>query len=148
MDSKKTSAKKTADTRGARLKLLIRLIAASWVLAMAAGCATAPGQVYTPPPPPVDGESATACFYDFPDVYVKRIYPVLDSAPGLLDLRRADQACYGESSCICYDLLLSYPLEDLESWVYRELRTSKAVPFQSMRTGSRRIEFRHQGGFD
>ena len=147
MKSNKIPAKKAANTSGARRELLILLISASCVLAMVSGCATAPGHVYTPPPP-VQGETATACFYDFPDVYAKRIYPVLNSAPGLFDLRRADHACYGEPSCVCYALVLSGPLEDLESWVYRELPTSKAVPFRSMWTGNQRIEFRHQGGFD
>ncbi len=147
MKTNKTLAKNAASAGAARCKLLILLIASSCVMATGSGCATAPGQVYATPLP-VYEEAATACFYDFTDVYVKRIYPVLDSAPGMLDLRRADQACYGEPSCVCYALMLSGPLEDLESWVYRELPTSKAVPFKSTRAGGSRIEFRHQGGFD
>ncbi len=117
------------------------------------GCATTPTRPLPPLPPEYPPEQPMseytgACFYDFPEVYVQRIYPVLDAAPGVEELRRAQQNCGSSRSCICYDLVYSGTLERLERWIRRELPTSKAVPFRIESRGENFIEVYHTGGFD
>ncbi len=109
------------------------------------GCATTQMPPYYPPDP-TQGRVA-ACFYDFPEVYEKRIYPVLSGAPGVYELQRAPRPCGYSRSCVCYDLLYVGALERLEDWIRRELPTSKAVPFRITSRGNDFIEVYHDGGF-
>lgn len=109
------------------------------LLFMGAGCATAP-----PGPYPRD---MAACFYDFTDVYVKRIYNVLTRTPGASNVRRLWSERDDPTRCICYELVYDRPLEELGAWLRKELPTSGVVPFRLVPKENNRLEIYFDGGF-
>jgi hypothetical protein len=106
---------------------------------IAGGCAS------TPYPPP--SRDVSACFYDFTDIYVKRIHTVLTRAPGVNSVQRLPYKGEEPEQCLCYQLLYSGNMEELKSWLINELPTSTAVPFRIVPTGNRRLEVYFDGGF-
>ena len=87
------------------------------------------------------------CFYDFTEVLANRIYPVLNQAPGVTWLRRADELCDRDSNCLCYELWYNGTREDISAWLRQYLRTSKSVNFRLTSNGPGRIEVHFDGGF-
>ncbi len=87
------------------------------------------------------------CFYDFTETLAHRIYPVLNQAPGVTWLRRADELCDRESNCLCYELWYNGTREDISAWLRQYLRTSKSVNFRLTSNGPGRIEVHFDGGF-
>ncbi len=92
------------------------------------------------------GGDVSTCFYDFTDVYKKRIFSVLKSAPGAHYVTRVDDYCKGD--CLCYELEYDGSIESLETWLTDNLRTNKVLEFKLVRKGNRRLEAYFQGGFD
>ena len=87
------------------------------------------------------------CFYNFTEVLSNRIYPVLNQAPGVTWLRRADELCEQGSDCLCYELWYNGSREDIEAWLRRYLKTSKSVDFYITSNGPGRLEVHFNGGF-
>jgi hypothetical protein len=87
------------------------------------------------------------CFYEFTTVFQKRIYPVLSRAPGVTGIRRADELCSEAKGCICYELCYSGSVEDLSSWLHKNLRTSEVLPFRLALGGGGRVNVYFDGGF-
>jgi len=87
------------------------------------------------------------CFYEFTTVFQKRIYPVLSRAPGVTGIRRADELCSDAKGCICYELCYSGSVEDLSSWLHKNLRTSEVLPFRLALGGGGRVNVYFDGGF-
>ena len=88
------------------------------------------------------------CFYDFTEVLRQRIYPVLNRAPGVTWLRRADELCSKGSDCLCYEIWYHGSREDLETWLRRYLKTNKSVDFYITSNGPGRLEVHFNGGFN
>ena len=88
------------------------------------------------------------CFYDFTETLRDRIYPVLNQAPGVTWLRRADELCDRDSDCLCYEIWYSGTREDISAWLKQYLRTSKSVNFRLVSNGPGRIEVHFDGGFN
>ncbi len=88
------------------------------------------------------------CFYDFTEVLSQRIYPVLNQAPGVTWLRRADELCSKGSDCLCYEIWYHGSREDLEAWLRRYLKSSKSVEFYITSNGPGRLEVHFNGGFN
>ena len=88
------------------------------------------------------------CFYDFTEVLENRIYPVLNQAPGVTWLRRADELCDLDSDCLCYEIWYSGTQEDISAWLRQYLRTSKSVDFRLISNGPGRLEVHFDGGFN
>jgi hypothetical protein len=116
--------------------------------------ATLPPSVRKPSPPhrarqPWSGPTneINLCFYDFTEVLRNRIYPVLNQAPGVTWLRRADELCEQGSDCLCYELWYQGSREDLETWLRHYLKTSKSVDFYITSNGPGRLEVHFNGGF-
>lgn len=116
---------------------LLLLLSTGW------GCASTPNVQHVEPAP----RDFSACFYDFTEVYPERIYRVLISAPGARDVHRIWTACENPEKCICYALVYDWPVEELESWIRKELPVSKAVPFRVVPKGDHRMEVYFDGGF-
>ena len=93
-----------------------------------------------------EGGDVSTCFYDFTEVYKKRIYSVLKSAPGAHYVTKVDEYCKGD--CLCYELEYEGSMESLETWLKDNLRTNKVLEFKLKRKGDRRLEAYFQGGFD
>jgi len=91
--------------------------------------------------------SLDVCFYEFTEVFEKRIYPVLTNAPGVTEIRRADELCDSLSGCLCYELLYQAPLEELSAWLRRHLRTSEVLAFWLVPKGDGRLDVYFDGGF-
>ncbi len=87
------------------------------------------------------------CFYDFTETLRDRIYPVLNQAPGVTWLRRADELCDRDSDCLCYEIWYNGTREDMSAWLKQYLRTSKSVNFRLTSNGPGRIEVHFDGGF-
>jgi len=87
------------------------------------------------------------CFYAFTSVFEKRIYPVLNRAPGVTGIRRADELCVGARSCLCYELRYEGSIEDLSSWLQKNLRTSEVLAFRLAPGGEGRLNVYFDGGF-
>ncbi|MEA1922485.1 MAG: hypothetical protein U9N63_07505 [Pseudomonadota bacterium] len=87
------------------------------------------------------------CFYDFTETLRDRIYPVLNQAPGVTWLRRADELCDSDSDCLCYEIWYNGTREDMSAWLKQYLRTSKSVNFRLTSNGPGRIEVHFDGGF-
>jgi len=120
------------ETRPAHLVLFLLLF-------LAGGCASTP---YAPYP-----RDMSACFYDFTEIYVKRIYRVLTLAPGVSSVRRLWSECEDPGRCLCYELRYDGPIEGLESWLRKELPISQVVPFRLVPKGENRLEVYFDGGF-
>ena len=88
------------------------------------------------------------CFYNFTEILRQRIYPVLNRAPGVTWLRRADELCAKNSDCLCYEIWYHGSREDLEAWLRRYLKTSKSVDFYITSNGPGRLEVHFNGGFN
>ncbi|MCD6292654.1 MAG: hypothetical protein J7M09_04255 [Deltaproteobacteria bacterium] len=88
------------------------------------------------------------CFYDFTETLRDRIYPVLNQAPGVTWLRRADELCDRDSDCLCYEIWYTGTREDMSAWLKQYLRTSKSVNFRLTSNGPGRIEVHFDGGFN
>jgi hypothetical protein len=119
------------------------LVFLSTLLFVTGGCATTPS---TPPPGP-DSRDLSACFYDFTDVYVKRIHGVLTRAPGASNVHRIRPQNDEPERCICYALIYDRPMEELDAWLRKELPTSNVVPFRLKPVGENRLEVYFDGGF-
>ena len=87
------------------------------------------------------------CFYEFTAVFEKRIYPVLTNAPGVTEIRRADELCDSASGCLCYELWYEGSLEEISTWLQRHLRTSKVLAFNIEPKGNGRLNVHFDGGF-
>ncbi|MEA3332327.1 MAG: hypothetical protein U9Q58_01855 [Pseudomonadota bacterium] len=87
------------------------------------------------------------CFYDFTETLSDRIYPVLNQAPGVTWLRRADELCNRDSDCLCYEIWYNGTREDMSTWLKQYLRTSKSVNFRLTSNGPGRLEVHFDGGF-
>lgn len=120
---------------------LTTLVLLSTLLCMAGGCASTPSASRTDP------RDFSACFYDFTDVYVKRIYGVLTQAPGASNVHRIWPETEDPDRSICYELIYDRPVEELETWLRKELPTSKVVPFRLESKGDSRLEVYFDGGF-
>jgi len=88
------------------------------------------------------------CFYDFTEVLSNRIYPVLNRAPGVTWIRRADELCERDSDCLCYELWYNGTREDISAWLRQYLKTSDSVNFRLSSNGPGRIEVHFDGGFN
>jgi hypothetical protein len=87
------------------------------------------------------------CFYEFTSVFEKRIYPVLTNAPGVTDIRRADELCDNASGCLCYELWYQGSLEEISTWLRQRLRTSEVLTFRLAPKGDNRLNVYFDGGF-
>jgi len=87
------------------------------------------------------------CFYEFTSVFEKRIYPVLTEAPGVTEIRRADELCDSASGCLCYELWYQGSLEEISAWLQQHLRTSKVLAFRLAPKGDNRLNVYFDGGF-
>jgi len=88
------------------------------------------------------------CFYDFTEVLRQRIYPVLNQAPGVTWMRRADELCSQGSDCLCYEIWYQGSREELEAWLRKYLKTAKSVDFYITSNGPGRLEVHFNGGFN
>ncbi|RJQ48783.1 MAG: hypothetical protein C4530_24115 [Desulfobacteraceae bacterium] len=88
------------------------------------------------------------CFFRFTEVYEKRLYPILSEAPGIASIRRADELCAQEGSCLCYELEYQGGQEKLSAYLNKNLRTSNTVPFKIKSKGENRLELHFHGGFE
>jgi hypothetical protein len=120
-----------------------KIIAFFIVLVIVSGC----GSYHHRHPPRYDHD-IDACFYDFTDVLQKRIYGVLKSCPEVFHIERKWSECYAGSGCICYELLYTSPMEELEAYLRKHLRTSPAVPYRLEPISNHRIEVYFDGGFE
>jgi len=87
------------------------------------------------------------CFYEFTSVFEKRIYPVLTNAPGVTEIRRADELCDSASGCLCYELWYQGSLEEISVWLRQHLRTSEVLAFRLAPKGDNRLNVYFDGGF-
>ena len=87
------------------------------------------------------------CFFEFTSVFEKRIYPVLTEAPGVTEIRRADELCDSASGCLCYELWYEGSLEEISAWLQQHLRTSKVLAFRLAPKGDNRLNVYFDGGF-
>jgi len=87
------------------------------------------------------------CFYEFTSVFEKRIYPVLTNAPGVTEIRRADELCDSASGCLCYELWYQGSLEEISVWLRQHLRTSEVLAFRLAPKGDGRLNVYFDGGF-
>ena len=103
--------------------------------------------------PPTSYHDATparfldVCFYEFTEVFKKRIYPVLANAPGVSEIKRINEVCDSLSGCLCYELLYNAPLEVLCDWLSQHLRTSQVLAFWLVPKGDDRLDVYFDGGF-
>ncbi|MBN2706570.1 MAG: hypothetical protein JXR89_09035 [Deltaproteobacteria bacterium] len=99
---------------------------------------------------PWDGPSQdlNLCFYDFTETLAARIYPVLNQAPGVTWLRRADELCERNRDCLCYEIWYNGSMEDMTAWLTQYLRTSKSINFNLRSYGPGRLEVHFDGGFN
>lgn len=88
------------------------------------------------------------CFQEFTEVLEKRIYPVLNQAPGVSEIRRIDPVCEDLPGCVCYNVWYHGSVEELEAYLTRRLRTSQVLPFHMVRTGDNCLELQFDGGFN
>ncbi len=88
------------------------------------------------------------CFQEFTEVLEKRIYPVLNQAPGVSEIRRIDPLCEDLPGCVCYKVWYRGPIEELEAYLTRRLRTSQVLPFRMVQSGDNCLELRFDGGFN
>jgi len=88
------------------------------------------------------------CFYKFTEVYEKRIYPVLNAAPGVTDILKVDELCDKEKSCHCYELVYKGNQETLATYLRENLRTSNVVPFKIKTVGDDRMQVLFHAGFE
>jgi hypothetical protein len=95
----------------------------------------------------VPSRDLDVCFFEFTSVFEKRIFPVLTSAPGVTEIRRADELCDNTQGCICYELWYRGSVEELSAWLRQHLRTSEVVPFRLVRKGDGRLNVYFDGGF-
>lgn len=108
-----------------------------------------------PPAPPAPRKSwnglsndISLCFYDFTETLAARIYPVLNEAPGVTWLRRADELCDHDSDCLCYEIWYDGSEEEISAWLRNYLRTSKSLDFRIQSYGPGRLEVHFDGGFN
>ncbi|MBL6979396.1 MAG: hypothetical protein ISR61_10635 [Desulfobacteraceae bacterium] len=87
------------------------------------------------------------CFFEFTSVFEKRIYPVLTEAPGVTEIRRADELCDSASGCLCYELWYEGSLEEISTWLQQRLRTSEVLTFRLAPKGDNRLNVYFDGGF-
>lgn len=87
------------------------------------------------------------CFHEFTSVFEKRIYPVLTRVPGVTQIRRADELCGGAKGCLCYELWYQGSIEELSSWLHKNLRTSEVLTFRLVSQGEGRLNVYFDGGF-
>ena len=112
-------------------------------------------QIPTQAPQPVPARTARPgtpqdldiCFYEFTSVFQKRIYPVLSGAPGVTEIRRADELCDGSTGCLCYELRHNGSVEEISQWLKRRLRTSKVLAFRLEPKGEGRLNVHFNSGF-
>jgi hypothetical protein len=98
--------------------------------------------------PAVSDRGLTACFHDFTDLYQERIYQVLKNAPGVDRIERLWPGdCGRAESCLCYRLDYNGPIEELTSWLRKNLPLNKAVPFHCVTRGAHRLEVIFDAGF-
>ena len=88
------------------------------------------------------------CFYQFPEVYEKRIYSVLNEAQGVTDIRPANDLCSQEGSCLCYVLAYQGTRQMLRHYLQKNLRTSNALTYKIKPKGKGRLEVHFHGGFE
>jgi len=86
------------------------------------------------------------CFYDFTEVLEKRIYPVLARAPGVTEIRRADERCNAQG-CICYAVGYKGSIEAISAWLREHLRLSCVLAFHLMPRGEGQLDLYFDGGF-
>ena len=115
-----------------------RLLPVALLVLLCGACATMP--------PPVPRDVAT-CFYDFTDVIEKRIYGVLQDAPGAQAVRRLWDAC-DDAACLCYEVVYTRPIDELAAWLREELPPTKVVPFRLVPVSDTRLEVVFKGGFE
>jgi hypothetical protein len=96
---------------------------------------------------PVPSQPFDICFYEFTEVFEKRIYPVLTNAPGVTEIKRADHLCDTLSGCLCYELYYQASLEDISAWLRQNLRTSQVLAFWLVPKGDGRLDVYFDGGF-
>ncbi|MCP4689091.1 MAG: hypothetical protein GY859_13640 [Desulfobacterales bacterium] len=127
------------------MRTRIQFIAAIFFCVAMSACATATA-------PPNRGEEVDVCFYNFTEVFEKRIYPTLKETPGVADVREAYGACDARSVCVCYELTRSTSdsgsMEELMTWLRRRLRTSRVLPFRMTPISDNLLEVRFNAGFD
>ena len=122
-----------------RVPCLTKLFIPLLLLLMSGACAT------TPRPYPND---FSACFYDFTEVYTKRIHDVLTLAPQVSEVKRIWSGCEESRNCLCYELYYEGSIDDLSSWLRQELPFSEVIPFRIEYKGNNRLEIYFHGGFD
>ena len=125
------------------------LIGLLLLLLLSASCASnlAASSTVTTSPTYMTRDVAT-CFYDFTEVYEKRIHRVLSSAPGASDVRRIGTGGRDSSKLICYELQYEKSLDELGAWLKENLRTSQVLPFRLVQKGDNRLEAWFHGGFE
>ncbi|CAN2040902.1 hypothetical protein GMMP15_2100011 [Candidatus Magnetomoraceae bacterium gMMP-15] len=94
---------------------------------------------------PSDLRYLRACFYEFTEVYLRRIYTVLKDAPGVNKVKRIGTDA---DHCLCYQLTYKGSMERLKNWLHRELRTSVVTTFRMEAMGDDMLEVYFDGGFD
>jgi hypothetical protein len=87
------------------------------------------------------------CFFEFTEVFEKRIYPVLTHAPGVTEIRRAHELCDGAKGCLCYELWCEGTVEEISAWLRQHLRTSEVLAFRLTPMGDGRLNVYFDGGF-
>ena len=87
------------------------------------------------------------CFYEFTEVFEKRIYPVLAGAPGVTHIRRADDLCPTGQRCLCYGLYYEGTEAEISAWLHAHLRTSEVLAFRLAPKGDGRLNVYFDGGF-
>jgi hypothetical protein len=87
------------------------------------------------------------CFYEFTEVFEKRIYSVLAGAPGVTQIRRADDLCDSGQRCLCYELQHEGTEAEISAWLHAHLRTSEVLAFRLAPKGGGRLNVYFDGGF-
>ncbi len=86
-------------------------------------------------------------FYGFPQPFRENIYPVLEQAPGMTEIKQNNDLC-DVRGCICYELKSRMSIKRIAKYLRRNLSTSQARQFRLERRGDSQLHLYFDRGFE
>lgn len=114
----------------------------------------APKTVTEPKPKPLvpGGRAYDLCFYEFLDGFEQEIYPVLQTYPGVTQIKRRYERCTDTPQCLCYELTVAGAsagrMETLTRWLDYRLPKSRSLGYRMRPLSDTSLEIVFHRGFD
>ena len=84
--------------------------------------------------------ASRVCFHDFPENCIKKLYSAVKMSPDTTKVKRVDGNCSAAETCLCYKIKYNGTMEDLKTWLIKELEDSVPAVFQINTANGKSLE--------